>query len=127
MTNLDSILKSRNITLPTKVRIVKAMGFPVVMYGCENWIVKKADKPALSFFSFILIKKLFSSSSLSAIRVVSSVYLRSLIFLPGILIPDCTSSSPAFHMMYCQGPAPVDPGKLKGETVSALIRKQLLD
>ena len=43
MTNLDSILKSRDITLPTKVRIVKAMFFPVVMYGCESWIVKKAD------------------------------------------------------------------------------------
>ena len=43
MTNLDSILKSRAITLPTKVRLVKAMVFPVVMYGCESWTVKKAD------------------------------------------------------------------------------------
>ena len=43
MTNLDSILKSRDITLPTKVHLVKAMVFPVVMYGCENWIVKKAE------------------------------------------------------------------------------------
>ena len=43
MTNLDSILKSRDITLPTKVRLVKAMVFPVVMYGCESWIVKKAE------------------------------------------------------------------------------------
>ena len=43
MTNLDSILKSRNITLPTKVCIVKAMVFPVVMYGCESWTVKKAE------------------------------------------------------------------------------------
>ena len=43
MTNLDSILKSRDITLPTKVRLVKAMVFPVVMYGCENWTVKKAE------------------------------------------------------------------------------------
>ena len=43
MTNLDSIFKSRDITLPTKVHLVKAMGFPVVMYGCENWIVKKAE------------------------------------------------------------------------------------
>ena len=42
MTNLDSILKSRAITLPTKVRLVKAMVFPVVMYGCESWIIKKA-------------------------------------------------------------------------------------
>ena len=46
MTNLDSILKSRDITLPTKVRLVKAMVFPVVMYGCENWTVKKAVQPS---------------------------------------------------------------------------------
>ena len=44
MTNLDSILKSRDITLPTKVRLVKAMVFPVVMYGCESWTVKKAKR-----------------------------------------------------------------------------------
>ena len=43
MTNLDSIFKSRDITLPTKVHLVKAMVFPVVVYGCENWTVKKAD------------------------------------------------------------------------------------
>ena len=43
MANLDSILKSRDITLPTKVRLVKAMGFPVVMYGCESWTIKKAE------------------------------------------------------------------------------------
>ena len=43
MTNLDSILKSRDITLPTEVRIVKAMVFPVVMYGCESWTIKKAE------------------------------------------------------------------------------------
>ena len=43
MTNLDSIFKSRDITLPTKVHLVKAMVFPVVMYGCESWTVKKAD------------------------------------------------------------------------------------
>ena len=44
MTNLDSILKSRDTTLPTKVRLVKAMVFPVVMYGCESWTVKKAER-----------------------------------------------------------------------------------
>ena len=43
MTNLDSILKSRDITLPTKVRLVKAMIFPVVMYGCESWTIKKSE------------------------------------------------------------------------------------
>ena len=44
MTNLDSILKSRDIILPTKVHLVKTMGFPVVMYGCENWSIKKAER-----------------------------------------------------------------------------------
>ena len=57
-------------------------------------------KPAFSLSSLTFIKRLFSSSSLSAIRVVSSAYLRVLIFLPAILISSCASSSPAFHMMY---------------------------
>ena len=47
MTNIDSILKNRNITLPTKVRLVKAMVFPVVMYGCESWTVKKLSTEEL--------------------------------------------------------------------------------
>ena len=50
MTNLDCILKSRDITLPTKVRLVKAMVFPVVMYGCENWTVKKAECRGIDAF-----------------------------------------------------------------------------
>ena len=50
MTNLDSIFKSRNITLPTKVRIVKAMVFPVIMYGCESWTVKKAEHRRIDAF-----------------------------------------------------------------------------
>ena len=50
MTNLDSILKIRDITLPTKVRLVKAMVFPVVMYGCESWTVKKADRQRIDAF-----------------------------------------------------------------------------
>ena len=49
MTNLDSILKSRDITLPTKVRLVKAMVFPVVMYGCESWTIKKAEPEEFMF------------------------------------------------------------------------------
>ena len=47
MTNLDSILKSRDITLPTKVQLVKAMVFPVVMYGCDSWTIKKAEAEEL--------------------------------------------------------------------------------
>ena len=50
MTNLNSILKSRDITLPTKVRLVKAIVFPVVMYGCESWTVKKAERPRIDAF-----------------------------------------------------------------------------
>ena len=50
MTNLDSILKSRDITLPTKVHLVKTMVFPVVMYGCESWTIKKADHQRIDAF-----------------------------------------------------------------------------
>ena len=50
MTNLDSILKSRGITLPTKVRLVKAMLFPVVIYGCESWTIKKAELKRIDAF-----------------------------------------------------------------------------
>ena len=50
MTNLDSIFKSRDITLPTKVRLVKTMVFPVVMYGCESWTVKKAERRRIDAF-----------------------------------------------------------------------------
>ena len=70
MTNIDSILKSRDITLPTKVHIVKAMVFPVVMYGCESWTIKKAECQRIDAF------------------------------VPAILIPACASSSSVFLMMY---------------------------
>ena len=50
MTNLDSILKSRDVTLPAKVHLVKAMVFPVVMYGCESWTVKKAEHRKIGAF-----------------------------------------------------------------------------
>ena len=50
MTNLDSIFKSRDITLPTKARLVKAMVFPVVMYGCESWTVRKAERRSIDAF-----------------------------------------------------------------------------
>ena len=50
MTNLDSILKSRDVTLPTKVHLVKAMVFPLVMYGCESWTVKKAERRKIDAF-----------------------------------------------------------------------------
>ena len=50
MTNLDSIFKSRDITLPTKVRLVKAMVFPVLMYGCESWTIKRAESQRIDIF-----------------------------------------------------------------------------
>ena len=52
MTNLDSILKSRDITLPTKVRLVKALVFPVVMYGCESWTIKKAERRRVDVWNY---------------------------------------------------------------------------
>ena len=58
MTNLDSVLKSKDITVPTKVHIVKAMVFPVVMYGCENWTVKKAEWPRVDAFKLCCWRRL---------------------------------------------------------------------
>ena len=58
MTNLDSILKSRDITLPTKVRLVKAMVFPVVTYGCESWTIKKAEYRRIDAFELWCWRKL---------------------------------------------------------------------
>ena len=58
MTNLDSIFKSRNITLPTNVRLVKAMVFPVVMYGCESWTVKKAERRRIDAFELWFWRRL---------------------------------------------------------------------
>ena len=61
MTNLDSILKSRDITLPTKVRLIKAMVFPVVMYGCESWTVKKAEHLKNWCFWTVVLEKTLES------------------------------------------------------------------
>ena len=61
MTNLDSILKSRDITLPTKVCLVKAMVFPVVMYGCESWTVKKAERRRIDAFELWCLEKTVES------------------------------------------------------------------
>ena len=61
MTNLDSILKSRDITLPTKVHLVKAMVFPVVMYGCESWTIKKAEHRRIDAFELLVLEKTLES------------------------------------------------------------------
>ena len=80
MTNLDSILKIRDITLPTKVHLVKAMVFPVVMYGCESWTVKKAERRRIDAFEVwcwrILLRVPWTArrSSLSILKEISAEY-----------------------------------------------------
>ena len=77
MTNLDSILKSRDITLPTKVRLVKAMVFPVVMYGCESWTIKKAEHQRIDVFELWCWRRLLRvpwiarKSNLSILKEIS--------------------------------------------------------
>ena len=68
MTNLDSILKSRDITLPTKVHLVKAMVFPVVMYGCESWTVKKAECRRIDGFELWCWKRLLDCKEIQAVH-----------------------------------------------------------
>ena len=80
MTNLDSILKSRDVTLPTKVRLVKAMVFPVVMYGCESWSVKKAERWRIDAFE-LLEKTLESPLDCKEIQPVHPKGNQSWIFI----------------------------------------------
>ena len=72
MTNLDSIFKSRDITWPTKVRLVKAMVFPVVMYGCESWTVKKAEHQRIESFELWCWRRLLSPLDRKEIQPVHS-------------------------------------------------------
>ena len=80
MTNLDSILKSRDIALPTKVHLLKAMVFPVVMYGCESWTVKKAERRRIDAFELWCWRRLFrvpwtaGRSNQSILKEISSEY-----------------------------------------------------
>ena len=80
MTNLDSILKSRDITLPTKVHLVKAMVFPVVMYGCDSWTVKKAERQRIDAFELWCWRRLLRvpwttrRSNQSIIKEISPEY-----------------------------------------------------
>ena len=64
MTNLDSILKSRDMTLPTKVHLVKAMVFPIVTYGCDSWTIKKAERPRIDAFELWCCRRLLRSLGL---------------------------------------------------------------
>ena len=70
MTNLDSIFKSRDITLPTKVHLVKAMVFPVVMYGCESWAIKKAERQRICAFELWCWRRLESPLDCKEIPLV---------------------------------------------------------
>ena len=72
MSNLDSIIKSRDITLPTKVHLVKAMVFPVVMYGCESWVVKKAERQRIDAFELWCWRRLESPLDCKEIQPVHS-------------------------------------------------------
>ena len=80
MTNLDSILKSRDLTLPTQVRLVKAMVFPVVMYGCERWTIKEAECQRTDAFELWYWRRLLrvpwtaKRSSQSILKEISPVY-----------------------------------------------------
>ena len=69
--NIDSVLKSRDITLPTKVHLVKAMVFPVVMYGCEIWAIKKAKCQRINAFKLVLEKTLESPLNCKEIKPVN--------------------------------------------------------
>ena len=80
-TNLDSILKSRDITLPTKVRLVKAMVFPVVVYGCESWTVKKADHQKIDAFELWCWKRLLSPLDCKEIQPVHPKGDQSWVFI----------------------------------------------
>ena len=81
MTNLDSILKSRDITLPIKVRLVKAMVFPVVMYGCESWAIKKAERKELMLLNVVLEKTLESPLDCKEIQPVHPKGDQSWVFI----------------------------------------------
>ena len=81
LTNLDSILKSRDITLPTKVCLVKAMVFPMVMYGCESWTVKKAERQRRCFWTVVLEKTLDSPLDCKEIQPVHPKGDQSWVFI----------------------------------------------
>ena len=70
MINLDSILKRRDVTLPTKVHLVKAIVFPVVMYGCESWTIKKVERQRIDAFELVLEKSLESPLNCKKIQPV---------------------------------------------------------
>ena len=81
MTNLDSILKSRDITLPTKVRLVKALVFPVVMYGCESWSIKRAEHRRIDAFELWCWRRLLSPLDCKEVKPVHPKGNQSWVFI----------------------------------------------
>ena len=97
MTNLDSILKNRDITLPTKVHLVKAVIFPVVMYGCESWTIKKAERQRIDAFELWCWRRLLSPLDCKEIHLVHPKGNQSWIFIGRI---DAEAETPYFgHLM----------------------------
>ena len=106
MTNLDIVFKSKDITLPTKVHIVKAMVFPVVMYGCESWTMKKAEHQRINAFEFWCWRRLLRvprtarRSNQSILKEINSQYSLEGLMLElklqyfGYLMDRVNSSSP---------------------------------
>ena len=91
MTNLDSIFKSRDITLPTKVHLVKAIVFPVVMYGCESWTIQKAEHRRIDAFELWCWRRLESPLDCKEIQPVHSEGDQSWVFTGG---PDVEAETP---------------------------------
>ena len=97
MTNLDSIFKSRDISLPTKVNLVKAMVFPVVMYGCESWTVKKAEHQRIDVFELWYWRRLLRVPWTAARQAsLSFTFSRSLVKRISI-----ESVMPSYHLILC--------------------------
>ena len=97
MTNLDSVIKSRDISLPTKVRLVKAMIFPVVMYGCESWTIKKAECWRIDAFEVCCWRRLWESLDCKEIKPVNPKGNQFWIF---IWRTDAEAETPIFgHLM----------------------------
>ena len=132
MSNLDSIFKSRDITLPTKVCLVKAMIFPMVMYGCENWTRKKAECRRIDAFELWCWRRLLRvpwsarRSNQSILKEISpgcsleGLMMKLKLQYFGHLMWRADSFEKTL-MLGCQGPAQVDPGNSKVGTALASL------
>ena len=100
MTNLDSIFKSKDITLPTKVRLVKVMVFPVVMYGCESWTVKEAECQRIDAFKLWCWKTLESPLDCNKIQPVHPKGDQSWVFIGRT---DAEAETPIFWLPHVKG------------------------